>query len=36
VLAFLHVGSRTVFVTKASSKLDAAWMKELSAIQNWK
>ena len=28
VLAFLHVGSRTVFVTKASRKPDAAWMKE--------
>jgi putative transposase len=28
VLAFLHVGSRTVFVSKASRKPDAAWMKE--------
>ena len=28
VLAFIHVGSRTVFVTKASRKPDAAWMKE--------
>ena len=28
VLAFLHVGSRTVFVSKACWKPDAAWMKE--------
>jgi len=27
VLAFLHVGSRRVFVTKACCKPDAAWMK---------
>lgn len=28
VLAFLHVGSRKVFVTKASRKPDAGWMKQ--------
>ncbi len=28
VLAFIHVGSRTVFVTKCSRKPDSAWMKE--------